>query len=69
MAARFDEAGQMAALGGFASKMGLAFGPMMAGYVLSTEGGYPLLIGISVAMILMCVATAFFPAGDLDRRA
>ncbi|MEH6517184.1 MAG: MFS transporter [Halioglobus sp.] len=69
MAAKFDEAGQMAALGGFASKMGLAFGPMMAGYVLSSEGGYPLLIWISIAMFSVCVATTFFPAVDLDRRA
>ena len=65
----FDEAGQMAALGGFASKMGLALGPMMAGYVLSSEGGYPLLIWISIAMFSVCLATSFFPAVDLDRRA
>jgi len=33
MSAKFDEAGQMAALGDFASKMGLACGPNVAGLV------------------------------------
>jgi MFS family permease len=66
MAAKFDEAGQMAALGGFASKMGLACGPMVAGYLLSTEGGYPLLIWIAIGAIAACIAIAFQPARELD---
>jgi predicted MFS family arabinose efflux permease len=66
MSARFDAAGQMAALGGFASKMGLACGPMVAGYVLSSEGSYPLLVVIAVAVIAACLAIAYYPARDLD---
>jgi predicted MFS family arabinose efflux permease len=44
MCARFDEAGQMAALGGFASKMGLASGPMLASFVLG-EDNYTQVVG------------------------
>lgn len=63
------DAGQMAALGGFASKMGLACGPMVAGYVLSTDGSYPLLIVLAIGVIAACVAIAFYPARDLNRQA
>jgi hypothetical protein len=66
MAAKFDEAGQMAALGGFASKMGLACGPMMAGYVLSTDASYPALIWTAIAGITACIAIGFYPAKVLD---
>ena len=69
MSAKFDEAGQMAALGGFASKMGLACGPIVAGYLLSTEGSYPLLIMVAIGTIAACSAIAFHPARDLDRQA
>jgi len=68
MSARFDEAGQMAALGGFASKMGLACGPMVGGYVLATDGSYPMLIVMAAVVIGVCIAIAFHPAGDLDRQ-
>jgi predicted MFS family arabinose efflux permease len=68
MSAKFDEAGQMAALGGFASKMGLACGPIVAGYVLSTDGSYPALIGVTIAVIAACVVIAMVPAKDLDRQ-
>jgi hypothetical protein len=66
MSAKFDEAGQMAALGGFASKMGLACGPMVAGYVLSSEGSYPFLIWAAIGVIALCIAIASFPARRLD---
>ena len=69
MAARFDKAGQMAALGGFASKMGLACGPMIAGYVLASDGSYPLLIWVVVGVIAACIAIAYLPAKDLDGQA
>jgi predicted MFS family arabinose efflux permease len=68
MSAKFDKAGQMAALGGFASKMGLACGPIVAGYLLSTEGSYPLLIMVAIGTIAACSAIAFHPARDLDRQ-
>ena len=66
MSAKFDEAGQMAALGGFASKMGLASGPIVAGYVLATDGSYPLLIVMAAGALVACLAIAFHPARDLD---
>lgn len=66
MAARFDEAGQMAALGGFASKMGLASGPMVAGYVLAGEGAYPFLITLVASIIGICLLLALRPARVLD---
>ena len=66
MSAKFDEAGQMAALGGFASKMGLACGPIVAGYVLATDGSYPLLIMMAAGAIIACLVIAFHPARDLD---
>jgi predicted MFS family arabinose efflux permease len=66
MSAKFDEAGQMAALGGFASKMGLASGPIVAGYVLATDGSYPMLIVMTAGTIVACLLIAFHPARDLD---
>jgi len=69
MSAKFDEAGQMAALGGFASKMGLASGPIVAGYVLATDGSYPLLIVMAAGTIIACLLIAFHPARDLDAQA
>jgi cyanate permease len=66
MSAKFDEAGQMAALGGFASKMGLASGPIAAGYLLATDGSYPLLIVMAAGVIIACLLIAFHPARDLD---
>ena len=66
MSAKFDEAGQMAALGGFASKMGLACGPIVAGYVLATDSSYPLLIWLAIGALVACSALAFHPARSLD---
>lgn len=66
MSARFDEAGQMAALGGFASKMGLACGPMVSGYVLATDSSYPGLIVLVAIVIAVCGCIAWIPAKTLD---
>jgi MFS family permease len=67
MCAEFDEGGRGAAFGGFASKMGLASGPLL-GAVLLGEGNYDLLINISAVGIFMCMAAAFVPARMLDAR-
>lgn len=66
MAARFDAAGQMGAFGGFASKMGLACGPLVAGYFISSGGSYTQLIIITCAMLVVCLA-ALPAAARLDR--
>ncbi|SEL72283.1 Predicted arabinose efflux permease, MFS family [Colwellia chukchiensis] len=69
MAAKFDAAGQMAALGGFASKMGLATGPLVAGYLLSEPESYLLLINVATLALALCVLVAIYPARLLDKKA
>lgn len=66
MASRFDAAGQMGAFGGFASKMGLACGPLVAGYFISSGGSYTQLIVIACGMLAVCLA-ALPAAARLDR--
>ncbi|GLS83853.1 MFS transporter [Paraferrimonas haliotis] len=60
-----DKRGQLAALGGFASKMGLASGPMVAALLLG-EDNYTLIINVAVVGLLMCVALVALPARTLD---
>ncbi len=67
MCAEFDRAGQMAALGGFASKMGLASGPLGAALLLG-EGAYAGLIWIAAAGLVVSMIAAAVPAMLLDRR-
>lgn len=66
--AEFDKAGQMAALGGFASKMGLASGPMFAAFIV-TGDGYGNLINIAVILLLLAAMVALYPCRALDSRA
>jgi len=68
MAAKFDSAGQMAALGGFASKMGLASGPLVAGYLLAENQNYLLLINVATIVLGLVVLTALYPAYLLDKK-
>jgi len=62
----FDKAGQMAALGGFASKMGLASGPLFAALVVS-EGSYTLLINIAAVLLVIAAVVTLYPSALLDR--
>ncbi|MCX2781034.1 MFS transporter [Microbulbifer thermotolerans] len=68
MASRFDAAGQMGAFGGFASKTGLACGPLAAGYFISAGGSYTQLIAITCGILVVCLA-ALPAASRLDRAA
>lgn len=61
-----DKGGQYAALGGFASKMGLASGPMIAALLLSDDH-YSIVINAAVVGLLLCVLVVFQPARLLDR--
>lgn len=61
-----DKAGQLAALGGFASKMGLASGPMVAAFVL-TENNYQLLIYLATFFLVVATILAYMPAKLLDK--
>jgi DHA1 family inner membrane transport protein len=66
LASRFDETGQMAAMGGFASKMGLASGPVVTAILLG-EDNYELIIMVAAAVMLMTVVTVWLPARLQDR--
>jgi predicted MFS family arabinose efflux permease len=65
MCAEFDKTGQMAALGGFASKMGLASGPFLAAYVVG-ENNYGLIITAATVGLVLCMITAVIPSRLLD---
>ena len=67
MCSEFDTTGQMAALGGFASKMGLASGPAVAAMLVG-EDNYGLLINVSVAALAACLLAMILPARVLDRK-
>lgn len=69
LAAEFDETGQMAALGGFASKMGLASGPMVAGLLLGHGERYALLINLGALVLVASLVASVAPALRQDRRA
>jgi hypothetical protein len=68
MCAAFDKAGQMAALGGFASKMGLASGPAVAA-ILMTGENYTLIINVAVVGLVLSIVLMAIPARLLDRSA
>jgi len=69
LAAEFDRTGQMAALGGFASKMGLASGPLAAGMLLGDGGRYALLINLGAVALVLSLLACLPPAIRQDRRA
>jgi MFS family permease len=68
MTAEFDKTGQMAALGGFASKMGLASGPLVGGLLLG-EDNYPFLINIAVIALVLSMFASILPAWVTDKHA
>jgi len=61
LASRFDSSGQMAALGGFASKMGLASGPVITAMLLDKDN-YQLIIIVSTVVMLLTAITIWIPA-------
>ena len=68
LVSRFDSAGQMAALGGFASKMGLASGPAIAAAILG-DNNYPLVIGVAVFALMAALMAIAYPTRVQDRKA
>jgi len=62
-----DKAGQLAALGGFASKMGLATGPMV-GALLLGDDDYAMIINVAALALIVCAAAVFMPARMLDTK-
>jgi len=68
MCARFDRTGQTAVWGGFASKMGLASGPMLASFVVGA-GNYAALIATALVLLAFATVSSAIPAWALDRSA
>jgi hypothetical protein len=66
LASVFDRTGRAAALGGFASKMGLASGPLLGALILRGDN-FGLLINLSCVGIIACAAAALAPARAVDR--
>jgi predicted MFS family arabinose efflux permease len=66
LVSRFDATGQMAAMGGFASKMGLASGPAIAALLLG-ENNYPLITWAAVAGLTLSLLIVLLPARMQDR--
>lgn len=64
---RYDSTGQMAALGGFASKMGLASGPAVAAVLLGQDD-YARVIAAALVALLVSLLAIVHPA-RLQRRA
>lgn len=65
--AAFDKSGQTAAIGGFASKMGLASGPAVAAMVVG-ESNYGLLVNLATFGLLACALVTLIPASRIDLR-
>lgn len=63
----FDTTGQMAAMGGFASKMGLATGPAIAAMIVG-EDNYGLVINVGVVALVLCLIVFIAPAMALDKK-
>jgi predicted MFS family arabinose efflux permease len=66
MCARFDRAGQAAVWGGFASKMGLASGPMAAALIVG-DHNYIALIVMALGLLVVATLASAVPALRLDR--
>ncbi|MFT4928386.1 MAG: putative MFS family arabinose efflux permease [Phenylobacterium sp.] len=61
-----DRAGQLAALGGFASKMGLASGPMVGALMLGTDN-YGVVINVAAIGLIICAVVVLKPSRLLDK--
>jgi hypothetical protein len=66
LASRFDVTGQMAAMGGFASKMGLASGPVLTAFLLG-EDNYELIIMVATGVMVIAALIVLLPARFQDR--
>lgn len=67
LASRFDLTGQMAAMGGFASKMGLASGPAIAALILG-ENNYVGVTWAAIFALVFCLALVLYPARKQDQQ-
>jgi len=68
MCARFDRTGQTSVWGGFASKMGLASGPMLFSFMVGA-GNYSVLIAAALGLLTLATLASAIPAWVLDHGA
>ena len=68
MCARFDRTGQTAVWGGFASKMGLASGPMLFSFIVGASN-YSALIATALVLLAFATLASAIPAWVLDHGA
>ena len=61
LAAQFDSNGQLAAMSGFASKMGLASGPALFALILGADN-FALIICVAVLILVLCTLAMWYPA-------
>ena len=66
LASRLDVTGQMAAMGGFASKMGLASGPVITARLLGQDN-YTSIIVVATAVMVITAVTVWLPSRLQDR--
>lgn len=66
MLSRLDGSGRLATLGGFVSKLGLASGPLAAGYLLRTDDFFPL-ITVAIAALALAAVAVLSAAHRIDR--
>lgn len=66
MSAEFDRTGRTAAMAGFASKMGLASGPFIGGWLIAGES-YATLITAAAGVLALSTIAMLGPAALLDR--
>jgi predicted MFS family arabinose efflux permease len=67
LVSRFDATGQMAAMGGFASKMGLASGPAIAAWLLG-DNNYALITWAAVVGLVLSLLVILYPSRYQDRQ-
>ena len=67
LASELEPTGQMAALGGFASKMGLATGPAVAGLIIGDDQ-FDRVILLSISLLGLSILAVIYPARSLDGR-
>jgi predicted MFS family arabinose efflux permease len=68
MCARFDQTGRSAVWGSFASKTGMASGPMLFSFIVGV-GNYSALIAMALVLLAFAILAAAIPAWVLDRDA
>lgn len=67
MSAEFDKAGRATAFAGFISKIGLASGPLIAGWLVEGRFGYQGMINIAIIAFGLVTLIVLVPAWVLDK--